>query len=109
MQPLLQVRDLAICYAMDGQRQSVALDGLSFDIAAGEAVGVLGESGCGKTTLGLSLLQLLPKTASWLRGTVIFRGTDLANLAEHDLRKVRGAGISMVFQEPGMANNFSAS
>jgi oligopeptide/dipeptide ABC transporter ATP-binding protein len=105
MQPLLQVRDLAIGYARDGRQQGIAIDGLSFDIAAGEAVGLLGESGCGKTTLGLALLRLLPKGGSVLRGTITFRETDLLTLSERDLRKVRGAEISMVYQEPGMALN----
>ncbi|HWZ43910.1 MAG TPA: ABC transporter ATP-binding protein [Candidatus Saccharimonadales bacterium] len=105
MQPLLQVRNLEVCYALDDRRQSIAVDGLSFDITSGEAVGVLGESGCGKTTLGLSLLRLLPKAASVLRGAVVFQGKDLLTLAECDLRRVRGAGISMVYQEPGMALN----
>jgi oligopeptide/dipeptide ABC transporter ATP-binding protein len=105
MQPLLQVQNLEVRYSLDGERQSVAVDDLSFSISAGEAVGVLGESGCGKTTLGLSLLRLLPKAARVLRGAVLFRGRDLVTLAERDLRKVRGAGISMVHQEPGMALN----
>ena len=105
MQPLLQVRDLAVSYAMDGRRQSVAIDDLNFDIAEGEAVGLLGESGCGKTTLGLSLLRLLPKGGRLLRGAITFREKDLMTLAERDLQKVRGAGISMVYQEPGLALN----
>ncbi len=105
MQLLLQVRDLAVSYAMDGRRQNVAIDDLNFDIAVGEAVGLLGESGCGKTTLGLALLRLLPKGGRVLRGTMTFREKDLMTLAERDLRKVRGAGISMICQEPGMALN----
>ncbi|HWX54033.1 MAG TPA: ABC transporter ATP-binding protein [Verrucomicrobiae bacterium] len=103
MHPLLQVKDLAVCYGSAARRQSAAIDNLSFNIADGEAVGLLGESGCGKTTLGLSLLGLLPAGARVLRGTVIFRGTDILGLAERDLQKIRGAGISMVYQEPGMA------
>lgn len=105
MQPLLQVRDLSVGYCSDGGRRSVAVDDLTFDIAAGEAVGLLGESGCGKTTLGLTLLGLLPTAGRVTSGSVIFRETDLLTLGERELQKVRGAWISMVYQEPGMALN----
>jgi peptide/nickel transport system ATP-binding protein len=105
MQPLLQVRDLSVGYCSDGGRRSVAVDDLTFDIAAGEAVGLLGESGCGKTTLGLTLLGLLPTAGRVASGSVIFRETDLLTLKERELQKVRGAWISMVYQEPGMALN----
>lgn len=68
-------------------------------------MGLLGESGCGKTTLALAMLNLLPPQARVLRGSISFRGTDLLALGEPDLEKIRGAGISMVHQEPGMALN----
>jgi oligopeptide/dipeptide ABC transporter ATP-binding protein len=105
MQPLLQVRNLAVGYCSDQLGPIFAINDLSFDIAAGEAVGVLGESGCGKTTLGLTLLGLLPPAGRPANGSVIFRGTDLLTLGERELQKIRGAGISMVYQEPGMALN----
>ena len=105
MQPLLDVRDLTVGYCSDEGPPSVAVDDLSFDIAVGEAVGLLGESGCGKTTLGLTLLGLLPTAGRVARGSVIFRETDLLTLRERELQKIRGAGISMVYQEPGMALN----
>ena len=105
MHPLLQVRDLTVGYCSDTGGQITALDSLSFDIAPGEAVGLLGESGCGKTTLALSLLRLLPQTARVLRGSIVFSGTELLNLKQRELEKIRGAGISMVYQEPGMALN----
>jgi peptide/nickel transport system ATP-binding protein len=105
VQPLLQVEDLTIAYrAQDGQ-QFLALDGLSFEIACGEAVGVLGESGCGKTTLGLALLGLLAPAGRVLRGSAFFRGSNLLALAESELQEIRGAAISMVHQEPGAALN----
>jgi oligopeptide/dipeptide ABC transporter ATP-binding protein len=104
MQPLLQVRDLAVVYR-SGRLATPALDGLTFDIAAGEAVGVLGESGCGKTTLGLTLLRLLPTAGHVTQGSVAFRGIDLLRLGEHQLERIRGAEISMIYQEPGMALN----
>ncbi len=105
MLPLLQVRDLAVGYQLDAQRRFTVVDNLSFDIAAGQAVGLLGESGCGKTTLGLSLLRLLPAGGCVVRGTVIFRGIDLLALGEREIQRIRGAGISMIYQEPGMALN----
>jgi oligopeptide/dipeptide ABC transporter ATP-binding protein len=105
MELLLQVRDLAVGYWSDGGRTSVAVDDLSFDIAAGEAVGLLGESGCGKTTLGLTLLRLLPRAGYVRSGSVTFMGIDLQALCERELQKIRGAWISMVYQEPGVALN----
>jgi len=105
MQSLLQVRDLAVHYRCSGTPPTIALNDVSFDIAAGEAVGVLGESGCGKTTLGLSLLRLLPAAGQIARGSIRFQGADLVTLKEGALEKVRGGKISMVYQEPGMALN----
>jgi oligopeptide/dipeptide ABC transporter ATP-binding protein len=104
MQPVLQVCDLTVVYGSD--RQLVpAVDGVTFDIAAGGAVGLLGESGCGKTTLGLSLLRLLPAAVRVTGGSVTFDGTDLLNLPERELESIRGAQISMIYQEPGVALN----
>lgn len=105
MQPLLQVRDLAVCYRPDDGQPIVAVDELSFDIAPGEAVGLLGESGCGKTTLGLTMLGLLPETGYVRSGSIAFMETDLLTLRERELQKIRGARISMVHQEPGNALN----
>src|SRR6266481_1538242 len=100
VQPLLRVEDLTVGYHSQNREPLVALEGLTFDVAACESVGFLGESGCGKTTLGLALLGLLPPAGSILRGSAIFRGEDLLRLAEHELQEVRGAAISMVYQEP---------
>ena len=104
-QSLLQVGDLTVGYRGQGGRHILAVDSVTFKLAAGEAVGLFGESGCGKTTLGLTLLGLLPPTASTRRGSAIFRGKDLLTLEERELQKVRGAAISMVYQEPGSALN----
>jgi len=105
MEPLFFARDLTVSYRLEGQRELRALQGVTLEIAPGEAVGLLGESGCGKTTLALAMLNLLPPRARILRGSVTFRGTNLLTLGERDLEKIRGAGISMVHQEPGMALN----
>src|SRR5260370_7533120 len=100
MQPLLQVRDLAVAYCSDDRRPIAAADDVNFDISAGEAVGLLGESGCGKTTLGLTLLGLLPRTGRATRGSVIFKGTNVLALGERALQRIRLPPISMVSQNP---------
>src|SRR6266581_3408955 len=105
VQPLLRVDDLTVSYRRTDGGEFTALDGVTFEIAAGEAVGLLGESGCGKTTLGLTLLGLLPPWGSVSGGTVAFCGRNLLTLEGRELRKVRGAQISMVHQEPGVALN----
>lgn len=101
---LVQIDDLAIRYAV-GKGWHSALDGVSFHIHRGEVVGVLGESGSGKTTLALALLRLLPSSARILRGTIRIGGRDLLALKESELEKIRGAKISLIFQEPEMALN----
>lgn len=105
MPPLLQVEDLTVGYRSTGRRTLAALEGVTCDIGEGEAVGLLGESGCGKTTLGLALLGLLPPAGNIIRGSAVFGGRNLLTLGERELREVRGAGISMVHQEPGAALN----
>lgn len=102
---LLQVRDLTVGYRLGAGRCITAIEGLNLDIAAGETVGLLGESGCGKTTLGLSLLGLLPAVGRVMRGSALFRGANLLALGEREWQKIRGAKISMVYQEPAMSLN----
>jgi len=82
-----------------------AVDGVGLDVGAGEIVGLVGESGCGKTTLALSLLGLLPKAARATRGSIRLQGQELLDLPEGRLEAVRGAEISLIFQEPGIALN----
>jgi oligopeptide/dipeptide ABC transporter ATP-binding protein len=105
MEPLLKVDDLAVSYSTKGHDGFPVLRGVGFQINPGEAVGLLGESGCGKSTLALSLLQLLPPGGSVLRGAIVFRGMDLLSLSERRLQRIRGAEISMIYQEPTMALN----
>ena len=96
--PLLEVRDLTLHYATP--RGPVrAVDGVSFALEAGEALGVVGESGCGKTSLALALLRLLPRNVHAYGGSVRLGGTELLALAEDEFRRrVRWRQISMVFQ-----------
>jgi oligopeptide/dipeptide ABC transporter ATP-binding protein len=98
--PLLAVRDLAVEFdTMDGRLRAV--DGVSFDVLPGETVGLVGESGCGKTVTGLSLLRLVPSPPGrYAAGTVRFDGQDLLTLDERALRDIRGRDIAMIFQEP---------
>jgi len=101
--PLLEVRDLRVSFATPaGAVRAVA--GVNFDLRAGETLGLVGESGCGKTVTALSILRLLPHTAS-LAGEVRFSGENLMTSPESRLREIRGDRIAMVFQEPMTALN----
>jgi oligopeptide/dipeptide ABC transporter ATP-binding protein len=82
-----------------------AVDQVSFSLAAGETLGLVGESGCGKSLTALSVLGLVPPPGRITAGTVEFEGRDLLSLSEHDRRAVRGARIGFVFQEPATALN----
>jgi oligopeptide/dipeptide ABC transporter ATP-binding protein len=97
---LLEVRDLRVDFATE--RGTVrALFGVSFSIAPGETVGLVGESWCGKTVTALSILRLLPTPPARIAGgQVLFRGEDLLSLPERKMCEVRGKAISMIFQEP---------
>ncbi|WP_394838219.1 ABC transporter ATP-binding protein [Pendulispora rubella] len=98
--PLLRVRDLVTSFRTE--HGSVrAVDGVSFDIGPGQTVGVVGESGCGKSVTALSLLRLIPSPPGTIEsGSIELRGMDLLRLTEREMRDVRGNEISMVFQEP---------
>ncbi len=99
---LLQVEGLRVVYCPWNGPSVMALDGVSFEVAAGEVVGILGESGSGKTTLCHSLMGLLPRNAL-VSGSIRFRGLELGALDESKLERIRGAEVSMIFQEPGLA------
>ena len=103
--PLLSVQDLRT-YFRTGAGVARAVDGVSFDIAANECVGVVGESGCGKSVTSLSLLRLIQRPGSIEPGSTIdFEGTDLLALDDESMRKIRGNRIAMIFQEPLTALN----
>jgi peptide/nickel transport system ATP-binding protein len=78
----------------------LAVDDVSFNVEAGETVGVVGESGCGKTTVGLSIMKLLPNVGHVVGGSIKLLGQDLAPLSEKEMCKVRGNEVAMVFQDP---------
>ncbi len=98
--PLLSVRDLSVAFRQGG-KTSLAVNGVSFDIARGETLALVGESGSGKSVTALSVLKLLNyPAASHPSGQVLFKGEDLIAADEDAMRKVRGNAITMVFQEP---------
>src|SRR3990172_6637571 len=100
MAPLLQVRDLRTYFFTDDGVVR-AVDGISYDIEEGETLGLVGESGCGKSVSALSLLRLIPNPPGKIvGGQVLFEGEDLLKLDEDEIRRVRGNKIAMVFQEP---------
>src|SRR6516225_1064319 len=97
---LLSVRDLSIAFR-SGVRETLAVDRISFDIARGETLALVGESGSGKSVTALSILRLLPYPAArHPSGVINFKGTDLRELNQRQMRRVRGDDISIVFQEP---------
>jgi peptide/nickel transport system ATP-binding protein len=97
--PLLEVSGLDVLFRTGNGEMAVVSD-LSFSVAAGESVGLVGESGCGKTVTGLAIMGLLPRHAARTRGTVRLTGCDLLALPEKAMRPVRGRRIGMIFQEP---------
>ena len=101
---LLDVEDMTVSFpAKRGALQ--AARNLSFHLAAGESLGIVGESGCGKSVTGLALMGLLPDTASLTAGRMEFDGTDLLALSERERELIRGKDVSMIFQDPMHALN----
>ena len=96
---LLDVQNLRVSFSTEEGTVQV-LKGLSYSLPKGKVLAVVGESGSGKTVHALSLLRLLPPTADIEEGHVLFEGKDLVSLPERQLRKLRGARISMIFQDP---------
>ncbi|HOG00539.1 MAG TPA: ABC transporter ATP-binding protein, partial [Clostridia bacterium] len=97
---LLEVKDLAVKYKTDLETV-FAVNGISFSLNKGETLGIVGETGAGKTTTALTILRLLPERVGVVgKGQVLFEGEDLLALPEHDMMKKRGDKISMIFQDP---------
>ncbi|HQB30692.1 MAG TPA: ABC transporter ATP-binding protein [Syntrophales bacterium] len=105
MEPLLEIRDLKTYF--DTREGTVrAVDGVSLSLGRGDTLGVVGESGCGKTVLSLSVMRLVPvPPGRYAGGRILFEGRDLLELDEKRMRDIRGKDISMIFQEPMTALN----
>ncbi len=104
--PLLQVQDLRIAFRSSPQHELVAVDGVSFTLAAGECLGLVGESGSGKSVTAMSLARLLPQPAgSILGGSILFDGRDVVQMSPRELRELRSHGMGFIFQEPMNALN----
>jgi oligopeptide/dipeptide ABC transporter ATP-binding protein len=98
-EPLLEVEDLRVEFWTE--RGTVfAVNGISFDIAPGETLGIVGESGCGKSVTSLALLGILPRAGRVPTGRALFGGRDLVKLSDAELRAIRGREIAMIFQDP---------
>ena len=102
---ILQVKDLVTAFDSDAGRL-VAVDGVSFDVPRGKTLGIVGESGCGKSVTAFSITRLLPQPhGKVLGGSIQFNGRELTTLAQDAMRQLRGEEISMIFQEPMTALN----
>lgn len=102
--PLLTVSDLNLEFRTS-RGALKALNGISFDVRRGEVFGLVGETGCGKTVTGLSVLNLLPRSARITNGMIHFNETNLLDLPAHEMERVRGGKIAMIFQDPSSSLN----
>src|SRR5437868_9611370 len=99
-EPLLDVKDLVVRFRTH-EGVVHAVNGVSFELEAGETLGLVGESGCGKSVTNLGIMRLLPKPAGRIEGgSVHFDGLDLVAMSESDIRDIRGKEIAMIFQDP---------
>ncbi len=96
---ILSVRDLRVHYEMETEVVE-ALNGVSFDLKKGKTLGLVGETGAGKTTIALSILRLISTPGRILDGSIMYEGKDLLRMPEKSIRKMRGNEISMIFQDP---------
>jgi peptide/nickel transport system ATP-binding protein len=104
-EPLFRVSGLSVEYDAVGGDVVRALRGVELEIAPGQTVGVLGESGSGKSSLALALMRLLPRNARLTAGSIAYRGANLAQFSSKQLRQMRGAEVALISQEPALALN----
>ena len=103
--PLLQVRNLHVHYVTD-EEECFAVNGITFDLDEGDSIGLVGETGAGKTTTAMAIMQLVPDPPGVItEGEILFKGTNLITNTESENQKIRGNGISMIFQDPMTALN----
>ncbi len=98
--PLLSIDNLRVVFHGDRGRRTVAVDGVSLELARGSTLGIVGESGSGKSVTSLAVMGLLPKESAEVSGTVTFDGISLLDLPDRALRDLRGDRLAMIFQEP---------
>ncbi len=99
--PILEVNNLTTSFQIEGGRWVTAIRGVSFKVCPGESLGIIGESGCGKSVTSMSITRLIPKPIGKINeGEVLFGGKDLLNESIECVRQIRGKDISMIFQEP---------
>jgi peptide/nickel transport system ATP-binding protein len=98
--PLLDVQDLSVVFARRGVQPFTAVDQVSFSVEPGQTVGLVGESGCGKSVTSLAIMRLLPRRGNRVTGRVLFEGLDLRTLSDGEMRDRRGRDIGMIFQDP---------
>jgi len=106
--PILEVENLTTYFSVfDGfEKKTVkAVDGVSLSVTSGDTVAIIGESGCGKSTLALSILRVLPETATILNGKIVFDGEDLLQKNRGEMSKIRAEKIAMILQDPMMSLN----
>lgn len=99
MDNILTIRDLKVAFQVKG-KLAYALDGINIDIPRGKIVGIVGESGCGKSMTAMSIMGLIKNPGKIVGGSIDFCGTELTKLSVRDYAKIRGKDISMIFQEP---------
>jgi peptide/nickel transport system ATP-binding protein len=100
MSALIDVSGLKVVFHGDRGRTMHAVDTVNFDLARGATLGLVGESGCGKSVTALAIMGLLPKDAVEIEGRMLFDGVDLVGLSDAQLRDLRGDRLAMIFQEP---------
>jgi peptide/nickel transport system ATP-binding protein len=98
--PLLTVADLRVVFEGDRGNLTEAVAGVSFALMPGRTLGIVGESGCGKSVTALSIMRLLPKSGTHVSGSVVLEGLELTTLPERQMRDLRGNRLAMIFQEP---------
>ena len=98
-QSLIEVKNLSVAFR-SGDTDTTVVHGVNFDIKRGETVALVGESGSGKSVSALSIMRLLPGSASHPTGEIIYNGSDILSMSEANVRALRGDQISIIFQEP---------
>ncbi|MGB9593817.1 MAG: ATP-binding cassette domain-containing protein, partial [Anaerolineae bacterium] len=102
--PILKVQDLAIAYETR-KGDVTAVRNVSFEIRRGETLGIVGESGCGKSTVAFGIVNFLGRNGRITNGRILFQGQELVGRSEEELRRLRGDRIAMVYQDPMQALN----